>query len=262
MRLAASNIGWSSAEDPIVLGRMAQKGFSGLEIAPTRLFPEEPYRRLDEAKEYSAGIREAFGLSICSMQSIWFGRKEKVFGSTKEAEALLSYSEAAARFAAAAGCRNLVFGNPSNRVKGDGYSWEKAVSFFAELGKVGQREGVIFAVEPNPPIYGTDFLNATLEAAQLIREVASPALRLNLDFGTVIENGESLVALESVIDIVNHVHVSEPNLAPIRPRSGHRDLARLLSDSGYAGYVSIEMKKAEGASAMLDAIDYVAVAFA
>lgn len=262
MRLAASNIGWSSAEDQLVLSRMAEKGFTGLEIAPTRLFSEGAYLRIKEAREFSEAIKAAYGLGICSMQSIWFGRDERVFGTRKEAEALLDYSADAARFAAAAGCRNLVFGSPKNRVKGEGFSWERAVSFFADLGRIGLDAGVIFAVEPNPTIYGTDFLNATLEAADFVREVDSPAIRLNLDFGTVIENSEGIGELEGVLDIVSHVHVSEPNLAPIRTRGEHLDLARLLSVSGYDGYVSIEMRRAEGASAVLDAIDYVAEAFA
>ena len=42
-KLAASNIGWTAAQDETVWQWMKDLGYSGLEIAPTRLFPDAPY---------------------------------------------------------------------------------------------------------------------------------------------------------------------------------------------------------------------------
>ena len=47
--------------------------------------------------------------SVASMQSIWYQRTEKLFGSEAERETLLSYTKQAIDFAEAAGCPNLVF---------------------------------------------------------------------------------------------------------------------------------------------------------
>ena len=101
--------------------------------------------------------------------------------------------------------------------------------------------GVVVALEPNPPIYQTNFINTTAEAIKLLQKLGHPALKLNLDFGTVIENGESLGWFSQHGELINHVHISEPRLAPIRDREAHRDLLRLLGEIGYKGFVSIEM---------------------
>ena len=42
-KLSASNIGWDKKDDPRVIARMKELGYQGLEIAPTRLFPDTPY---------------------------------------------------------------------------------------------------------------------------------------------------------------------------------------------------------------------------
>ena len=45
-------------------------------------------------------------------------------------------------------------------------------------------------MEANPAIYNTNYINTTQEALDLIREVGSDGFRLNLDVGTMLENGE------------------------------------------------------------------------
>ena len=53
MKLSISNIGWLSKQDSRVYEMMKKYGFSGLEIAPTRIFPENPYDHLKEAGEWA-----------------------------------------------------------------------------------------------------------------------------------------------------------------------------------------------------------------
>lgn len=258
MRLSASNIGWNQSDDAMVMKSMVQMGFTGLEVAPTRLFPDKPYEKLEEAEELSAGIRSHAGLSICSVQSIWYGRKERIFGTSEERRALLDYSRQAASFAKAMAAGNLVFGNPKNRAKTESFSEGEAEGFFSSLGEIGISEGVVFAIEPNPRIYGTDFLNTTKEAADFVRRLDCPAIRLNLDFGTLLENAETLEIVEDSLDIINHLHISEPNLMPIRRRPEHALLLNILRAGGYKGYVSIEMKAGPDAGEIISAMGYLA----
>ena len=81
MKLSISNIAWAVENDSFVYALMKDLGFEGLEIAPTRIFPELPYSKLLEAAEWREKISQEHGLCIPSMQSIWYGRKECLFGS-------------------------------------------------------------------------------------------------------------------------------------------------------------------------------------
>ena len=89
MKLSISNIGWAAEQDAEVYDLMKRFSFSGLEIAPTRIFPENPYEKLDAAREWAQMLKQQHGFCIPSMQSIWFGRQERIFGTADEREILL-----------------------------------------------------------------------------------------------------------------------------------------------------------------------------
>lgn len=240
MRLAASQIGWEPEEESSALDILREHGFKGLEIAPTRVAGPQPYSDVQSAADFSAGLRRAFGLSVCSMQSIWFGQSGSMFGP--EREALLDYTRQAVLFAEAAGCGNLVFGSPKNRVLPEGVSPNEAVTFFKELGDFAASHGTVIALEANPTLYGTNFINTTAEALAMAEKVDSPGFAVNLDMGTILANNEAVEALKGRVPQLNHVHISEPGLAMLEPRPQHRQLAELLRQEGYTGWVSIEMK--------------------
>lgn len=241
MRLSISNIGWSEENDAVVYSIMKNNGFMGLEIAPTRIFPEQPYSKLDEARAWADKLRKEYGFVVPSMQSIWYGRSEKLFGTDEDRAALLDYTKKAIDFAEAVGCKNLVFGCPRNRNFPDGADENIAIGFFKEIGDYAACYGTVVGMEANPPIYNTNYINDTASALELIERVKSEGFKLNLDIGTMIENGEDISVLKGREKYINHVHVSEPGLKPIEERKLHQDVFDLLKACDYKGFVSIEV---------------------
>ena len=243
IRPSISNIAWDASHDTEVYRLMKELSFSGPEIAPTRIFPDTPYDRLKEAGEWAGNLKKEYGLSVPSMQSIWYGRKEALFGSDEERRILSDYTRKAIDFAEAIGCKNLVFGCPRNRNVPDGADTLSAVPFFRELGDYAGAHNTVLAMEANPPIYNTNYINDTKAALDLIEEVGSEGFLLNLDVGTMIENGEQVSVLDGRGHLINHVHISEPGLKVIEKRDLHKDLIGFLKECGYDKYVSIEMGK-------------------
>ena len=262
MKLSVSNIAWSPERDETVLSLLKQHGFSGVEIAPTRLFPEDPYDKIEEAKAVQNDLETRFGLEIPSMQSIWYGVTDRIFGEAEERTRLTAYSRKAICFAEAINCKNLVFGCPGNRSLPDGADPKIAVPFFRELGEYAKAHNTVVAMEANPPIYNTNYINTTKEALALIREVGSDGFRLNLDVGTMVENREDVSVLEGAEALIHHVHISEPGLVPIQKRELHRELAAFLRSFGYEGFVSIEVKRQDDIGELERMMDYVSGLFA
>lgn len=258
IELSISNIAWPAEKDQQVYEYMQKKGFQGLEIAPTRVFQDKPYNKKEEARSFAKEIKEKYGLEICSMQSIWHGHNERIFGTNEERQILLDYTKQAIDFAEAVGARNLVFGCPKNRCVRENDNKSIAVEFFRELGNYASECGTVLAMEANPVIYGTNFINRTKAAVELIKEVGSKGFKLNLDFGTIIYNEEKIEDIAAFVELINHVHISEPNLKLIERRDGHKELLRILKDSAYHGFVSIEMGKRENVVDVLKTIDYLA----
>lgn len=256
MKLAVSNIAWKKEYDEEMYDFLRTEKIEGLEIAPTRIFPELPYEKNDMAAAFATQLKEKYGLVIPSMQSIWFGRQENLFASKEERETLLQYTKKAIDFAASIGCGNLVFGCPRNRAFAEGADTQAAIPFFKELGDYAVSKNTVLSMEANPPIYNTNYCNTTMEAVELVKTVASKGFLLNLDLGTMIQNGEDIHVVEAAYEWINHVHISEPGLGMIEKRSFHRELAHYLKEMRYERFVSLEVKTQENIQDLKDALHY------
>lgn len=236
LKLAISNIGFGETFDYRELEQ-----YNGLEIAPSKI-AVDPYAHQDNIAEYAEKMMNEFDLPIVSMQSIWYQVSDGIF--TGGYDKLVAVTKRAIDLADKINCRNIVFGSPKNRnMPNPAGDIELAKQFFREIAEYAETKQVVIALEPNPTIYQTNFINTTQEALDFVKELNLPALKVNVDLGTVIYNQEDLSVIKDNIKLVNHIHISEPNLEKIEKRHLHKELKKLLVDSGYNHYVSIEMKE-------------------
>lgn len=261
MRLSISNIGWDAEQDHIVYSLMKKYGFSGLEIAPTRIFPDAPYDRKNKAAVWASELKENYGFCVPSMQSIWFGRQEKLFGTEEERSILLDYTKKAIEFAASIHCGNLVFGCPKNRVIPDETDPVIGIRFFKEIGDYAYLKGTAIGIEANPSLYGTNYINNTAIALDIIGQVNSKGFLLNLDVGTMVQNKESVEVLKGKVKFINHIHISEPGLTAVKKRRLHQQLKEVLATEGYEGFVSIEIGKSDNLKTIETSLYYVKETF-
>jgi len=243
MKLSISNIAWSAQDDAEIHSAIQELGFQGLEIAPTRIIPEKPYDHIVAAKEFARVTKSTYGLEICSMQSIWFGISERIFGSQEDRQILIDYTRKAIVFAKEIQCPNLVFGCPKNRIQDipDLFS-PVGMEFFKTISDSAHEQGVVIALEPNPTIYGTNYVNTTQDAISLVTELHHPAFKINVDLGAMLFNNEDFRLIERHIPLVNHIHISEPNLATIQSFEKLKSFKNLILNTDYSGFLSIEMK--------------------
>ena len=257
MKLSISNIAWSEENDEEMYEYTSKAGFNGLEIAPTRIIKENPYEHLKTAKEFSDNLKNKYGLNVSSMQSIWYGKHDKIFGSKEERENLIEYTKKAIDFAKCVGCKNLVFGCPKNRIINDiKIEYSIAIDFFKQIGDYAKKQNTCFSIEPNPTIYGTNFINKTIDALRIVKDIDNDGIKINLDLGTVIQNEENIEIIRENIDLINHIHISEPNLEYVENREMHKELIGILKDCNYDEYVSIEMKNQNNIEKVNEIIDY------
>ena len=258
MKLSISNIAWTAEYDTEMYQYLRKSGFLGLEIAPTRIFPEAPYEKLAEAKEWAAELKEKYKLEVPSMQSIWYGHQEKIFGSKEERKILIDYTKKAIDFAEVIGCKNLVFGNPKNRdTKDVPGNYPTAIDFFREIGDYALEHHTTIAIEANPVIYNTHFLNTTEQAVEMAYKCGSEGVKVNVDLGTIIYNEEDINYLKQIPEYINHVHISEPGLVLIEERELHSHLFTILKVIGYNRFVSIEMGNKNDILAVKDIIKHI-----
>ena len=258
MKLSISNIAWESEWDDIVYGHMKRLGYEGLEIAPTRIFGDAPYEDLGRVSDWYKDFSKMF--VIPSMQSILRGVNDSIFQDDEQRDNLNRYLCKAVDFAAALSCGNLVFGCPRNRNGSEGKR-DIAVEFFRKIGDYAASRGTAIGLEPVPKSYNTDFLNTTRETVEFIREVGNAGIKLNLDIGALLTNNEDYSIIFDNVDLVNHVHISEPGLKTVTKHELHSQIRDLLTDSGYEGFISIEMAKQDSPEDIIGVLEYVSELF-
>jgi sugar phosphate isomerase/epimerase len=253
MKLAISNIAWKAEDAEAIYALMMDLGVRGLEIAPGVLFPDEPdpFQPTETVLTRNLAAARKSGLELVSMQSLLFGVQDALlFGNPGQRARYETGLMRAIDLAARLGIANLVVGSPANRaiptsmVRPDAEA--SAAETFGRLGDHALASGCRLAIEPNPAAYGTNFLTNLSETAAFLRSLWHPAVMLNLDLGALHLNGEfdeieTLLPLHA--DLISHVHISEPHLAPVPGDMAalHRSI-RALAGVGWDGWVSIEMR--------------------
>lgn len=261
MKLSISNIAWDAKHDDHMYEYLSQNNIHGLEIAPTRIFPSTPYNHTDHALEYKQYLSN-WDIKVSSMQSIWYGITENIFDGTKQRQALIDYTKMAIDFAKILECKNLVFGCPKNRNITNLDNIGEEEKFFIAIAEYANSHSTTIALEPNPTIYNTNFINTTSDAFDYVKKLNCKGFMVNVDFGTIIHNEENLSTIEENIHLVNHIHISEPFLAIIKKRQQHKDLASILKNKGYDKYISVEMKNTGELADVKNTLDYVQGVFA
>jgi sugar phosphate isomerase/epimerase len=246
MRLAISNIAWDTSEDEEIAQLLKHYGVDAIDVAPGKYFPE-PGKTTDDEILRVKRVWAERGIEITGMQALLFGTTGlNMFGSTEVQQAMLHHLAAVCRIASGLGATRLVFGSPKNRDRhglSDKQVNEVAIPFFRRLGSIAQSSGVVICLEPNPTCYGANFMTTSAETAAVVRHVAHPAIRMQLDTGALTINAEdAATVLQNSAALIGHIHASEPGLVPLG--DGGTDtsnvascLKRLLSEH----VVSIEM---------------------
>ena len=253
MKIAISNIAWNVEEDKDILKLLKKYSILGVEIAPTKIWKnptEESYQTINKYRKYWGKN----GILVSSTQSMLFGHPElSIFKNKDKRNATLIYLGKMIRISAQLGAEAIVFGSPKNRNRfnvSKAQALSIASDFFFKLATISKEQNVFFCIEPNPVEYGTNFINNTDEAIELVKNVNHPNFKLHLDSGTMTVNGENVEkAITDGFPYLRHFHISEKILAPIgKGKTDHEKIANILRTLNYKHWVSIEMRGMENSS--------------
>jgi len=139
----------------------------------------------------------------------------------------------------------MVFGSPKQRSSTGGLSAKEATRHFIDgIASVAPRaaeRGVTLCIEPLSPAQ-TDVLLTLDEAASIVDEISSPAVRTMYDSHNAVDEVEPHEQLvDRHLGIIRHIHVNEMDGAHPRP-GGHdfKPVLQVLKDRRYPGWVSME----------------------
>ena len=247
MRLAISNIAWLTEEETSILSLLKDYGVEGIEIAPTKYWPDPISATPAEIKGLKSRLNNA-GFEIPAAQALLYGHPELVIFRDAETRArTLEYLVQIGILCSKLGIKTLIFGSPKNRVRKElpmSAAMDIASNFFYSVAQKITPLEITLSIEPNPKEYGCDFIQTTQEGLEFVQHVNHPNFRLHLDTSAMTLNKEDPAqVIPLCLSMTRHVHISEPHLGlPGSRQTDHRLIAATLKRSGYDGWVSIEMR--------------------
>jgi sugar phosphate isomerase/epimerase len=247
MKLAFSNIAWSPHDQPQVLELLQGHGVAGIEVAPTKVWPDWQGATAQAAAQFGNRMRES-GFEIPALQAVLFGRPEARLFDADGETALIAHLTHVAELAASMGAGNVVLGAPKQRQRGNlsyDEAMERAAGVLHELAERFDGFGTCLCIEPNPRRYDCDFIVNADEGAELVRRVGHRGFGLHLDAAAMFLEGDELPEVwRRVGALVRHFHISEPDLGDFRaPQVPHGVNLGFLEQIEYGGWCSVEMRE-------------------
>jgi sugar phosphate isomerase/epimerase len=236
--------GWEHAR---ICGRIAEQGYTGLEIAPFTLAPritDVTLKRREELRKQA----ESAGIKIIGLH--WLLAKTEGFHLTSTdpgtRKCTAVYIAELARAAAEFGGDILVLGSPLQRNVTEGCSLEQATDFAVDtlshtLPTLEECK-VHLCLEPLTKAE-TNFMNTAADGVSLIRKLHHPFVKLHLDVKAMsAESQPTPDVIRSNREFLHHFHANDPNKrGPGFGATDFKPIFHALRDIAYRGWVSVEV---------------------
>ncbi|MEO8127713.1 MAG: sugar phosphate isomerase/epimerase family protein [Bryobacteraceae bacterium] len=222
-------------------------GYTGIEIAPFTLAEDPATITPAERKEFKR-MMAAEGLTFVGLH--WLMASPKGLHVTTPDRAVRERSWLHVRnlvdLSADLGPDSImVFGSPFQRASTGGMSREEATRHYvdglAAVAPHAESRGVTILMEALPAGQ-CDVVQTLDEAASLVREIGSPALRTMYDSHNAVDEVEPHeILVDRHYDLIRHIHVNE--MDGKHPTPGGFDFKPVfatLKRRGYPGWISLE----------------------
>jgi D-psicose/D-tagatose/L-ribulose 3-epimerase len=227
----------------------AALGYEGLEVAPFTL-AADPSTLDTAAARHLRAVAIDHGLVVSSLHWLLV-KPEGLSLSTPDAalhRRTVDFLRQLIDFAAACGAEVLVHGSPKQRSPAPGQTVDDAlarvVDGWRQIAAHARAAGVVYCIEPLGP-FETPVLNTVAEAAAVVDQIDSPALKTMLDLSaaSMVETEDAATLLRRHVPTghIAHVQLNDRNrrgpgqgITPIEPA------LRALRDCGYTGWLAVE----------------------
>lgn len=269
MKISISNIAWDKKDDKKVYEILKQNHIYGLDVAPARIF-DNPFESTEKDGKQFVDMLRDYNLTPVGMQSLLFGTNGlALFEDEEVRRQTIDHLKKMMDYAKRIGVTRLVFGSPKNRLirnQAKDKIEELSYEIFNELGDYASKCNLYFCIEPNPTVYGGDFITTTKQGIELVKQVNNPGFRLHMDLGTMIINNENIEeVIYQGLEVTEHIHLSHPNLETVMGYEAiHHKLHRAIKANGYKHTISIEMKNSmqeNNVQVIKDTVQYISAIY-
>ena len=238
MKLAVSNLAWDFQENQEIFEYLKELNIQYIEGVISKLGSWEDLN-IDKIREFKE-ILDGEGLKMKSIQSIFFNYISEGLHDTYS---IKSHIKTLTEYCKILGVKVMVLGSPNLRVISEDFE-TKLSKTFAEIDSILDGTGIELSIEPNMTQYGGKYFHNLNEIVDFIISNQLINVKTMIDTHNLILEGynpiHELIKFEKFI---NHVHVSEEGLTPLKDLNFHKSFSQTLKDINYKKIVTLEVKK-------------------
>ncbi len=223
-------------------------GYEGIEIAPFTL-ADDPVDITAEQRRQYRGIIASEGLIFAGLHWLMVSPKGLHVTSADTALRQRGWQHIVNLIDLCADLGPdgvMVFGSPLQRATSNGMSREEATKNYVDglacIAPHAMERGVTVLIEALP-IEQCDVVQTLDEAASLVKQINSPAIRTMFDVHNAVNEVEPHTTLvERHFDLIRHVHINEMDgRYPGTGDYNFKPVFQVLKDRNYQGWVSLEV---------------------
>jgi sugar phosphate isomerase/epimerase len=233
-----SNIGWNFKDTAEVCSVLAKNGFKHVEVAPLEALDNWSNFNYNKCSEFK-NILKDFDLSVCSLQSIFYGTGLNIYESFNECVDHFAKIEEVCNLLE---CDYVVFGSPKTRNFPAETSLKERDSLMADFfERVFTNHSINIGLEANPAVYKTNFCNGYDEVSKFVENTP---LLIHFDVGCASIEPHSLLESIACVDSskIRNIHLSLPYLEKLTGNEAYLEVLNKF-DLIDGKFLSIEMKK-------------------
>tara|TARA_B110000027_G_C16028818_1_gene259831 strand:- start:48 stop:842 length:795 start_codon:yes stop_codon:yes gene_type:complete len=243
MKLSISNLAWENKNEKKIFKLLKKYNFLGIEILPTKIWGSWENITKKKVITYKKFLDKS-NIEVSSIQSLFYNTNLLLERSSDKTK-IIKHFKKLIMIATHLRCKNMVFGSPSfRRIQNSNAKniEKKLIDILHTIKRDLKKNNITISIEPNPKIYGCNFINNLRAANNIIKKVKSENVKIQLDSACVLIEGGTIREMSQYLHKTNHIHLSEKNLLMLDKKNDDiKKLIKLLKEKKWQKWISIEM---------------------
>lgn len=238
MNTGLSQLAFDKEESEEIYNLLYSNNFKYVEGVLTKIAPWD-YLSQTSLNQFKSELNSKV-LECYSLQSLFFNVPVV---SMCDVSGIINHFEKLVNYADVLRAKILVLGSPNLR-KMESQWEEKLLDVIYKLDELLDNKNIKVVIEPNCKLYkGEYFFNCT-EIVSFLRKYKFINIKTMIDTHNLTnENLDPIKEYTDNINYIDHVHISENQLLPIKDINFHKEFAKVLMETGYKKGITYEVKK-------------------